>query len=187
MAFDPRDFQSHIARYNFALSYCAKKIVLDAGCGTGYGTMMLSWVAESVLGVDYDGDAIEYARQKYSTPRTVFKVQDVVEMDLPDDVFDVVVAFEIVEHIREPRDFLNEIVRVLKPGGLLVISAPHASWSKLHFRDYTAAALWNLVREFFPEQNITYYCQGPRTNFYEKDQIEEPVRTHLTVAYTVVP
>jgi len=110
----------HLARYRWAGALAEGKRVLDAGCGTGYGSELLaSQGAAEVVGVDVDADAIDTASRADSR-RATFAVADL--RDLPADLgeFDVVVCFEVLEHIREPEVALDRLAAVLRPGGILV-------------------------------------------------------------------
>jgi 2-polyprenyl-3-methyl-5-hydroxy-6-metoxy-1,4-benzoquinol methylase len=115
----------HLKRYEFARPLCAERDVLDAACGVGYGTAYLAGEASRVVGVDVDADAIAYARRRYARPNVEFVQQDLAELDLPDDSFDVVVSFETIEHLARPDAFLEHAARVLRAGGVFVVSTPH--------------------------------------------------------------
>jgi SAM-dependent methyltransferase len=114
----------HLKRYVFAEPYCGGRDVLDAGCGTGYGTAHLGRVAKHVLGVDVDEDAVAYARRRYGEPTVEFAAMDVTALTLDDAAVDVVCAFEVIEHLGEPDAFLREAARVLRPHGTLAVSTP---------------------------------------------------------------
>jgi SAM-dependent methyltransferase len=116
----------HSKRYEFALPFCAGKAVLDAGCGVGYGTALLAEHAQEVVGVDVDHDAIAYARRRYAAENVEFREEDVLDLDLPDDSFDVVCSFETIEHVPDRDSFLREVRRVLRPGGTFLVSTPRA-------------------------------------------------------------
>jgi SAM-dependent methyltransferase len=116
----------HLKRYEFARAHCAGKVVLDAGCGVGYGTAYLAESARHAVGVDADPDAIAYARRRYSAPNVAFAVGDLLALEHPKASFDVVCAFETIEHLADPRAFLGEVVRVLRPGGPFLASTPRA-------------------------------------------------------------
>jgi SAM-dependent methyltransferase len=116
----------HSKRYEFALPFCAGKDVLDAACGVGYGTALLAERAREVVGLDVDGDAIAYARRRYAAANVEFREGDVVELDLPDDSFDVVCSFETIEHVSDADAFLQQVRRVLRPGGVFLVSTPRA-------------------------------------------------------------
>lgn len=114
----------HLSRYAFTLDFCKGKRVLDAACGEGYGTAILSNYASSIVGVDIDKETIEHAQQKYKKDNVKFVASDVCKMPLPDNSFDVIVSFETLEHVDSHEALLNEFKRVLVPGGIMFISTP---------------------------------------------------------------
>lgn len=116
----------HLKRYVFSAQYCAGKVVLDAGCGVGFGSAELARVAARVVGVDVDEEAISYARARYAHPNVEFETMDVSALDLADGTFDVVVSFETIEHVADRGAFLREVTRVLRPSGTFVVSTPSA-------------------------------------------------------------
>lgn len=114
----------HYHRYTMALSWVKGLDVLDAACGEGYGSNMLSSAAKSVTGVDIDNDAINHAKNHYQNSNLNFIESNVLSMEFPDNSFDVVVSFETLEHLGEQEELLNEFRRVLRPDGILIISTP---------------------------------------------------------------
>jgi ubiquinone/menaquinone biosynthesis C-methylase UbiE len=120
----PRYFE-HLKRYYFAMTLAGGKKVLDAACGTGYGSNILALTAKQVTGIDISREAIAYAKAKYSSPRIQFEQMDVTKLRYPDLTFDAVVSFETIEHIRNYDKFLEEVRRVLKPGGRFIVSTPN--------------------------------------------------------------
>ena len=120
-------YQEHLNRYFFAAQFTKEKIVLDAACGSGYGTAYLlrNGMASRVYGVDISEDAIGYARKKYGHNRISFICADVVNMPFSDNFFDIVVSFETIEHLENHRQYLIECKRVLKRDGLFICSSPN--------------------------------------------------------------
>jgi 2-polyprenyl-3-methyl-5-hydroxy-6-metoxy-1,4-benzoquinol methylase len=116
----------HLKRYEFARPLCSGKDVLDAACGVGYGTAYLAESARRAVGVDVDGDAIAYARERYARANVEFVQQDLAELDFPDASFDVVCSFETIEHLGGPEAFLAHAARLLRPEGVFVVSTPRA-------------------------------------------------------------
>lgn len=116
----------HLKRYVFTRPYCEGKVVLDAGCGVGYGTAEVASVAARVVGVDVDEAAIAYARSRYGSDNVEFETMDVSALQLENATFDVVVAFETIEHVADRDAFLREVTRVLRPSGTFVVSTPNA-------------------------------------------------------------
>jgi SAM-dependent methyltransferase len=115
----------HLARYAFAARLARGKRVLDAGCGTGYGSAELAKVAASVLGVDIAAEAVSFAREHYRLPHLVFEQASATALPHPHGCFDLVVAFEVIEHLEAWREFLIEVRRVLAPSGQFIVSTPN--------------------------------------------------------------
>lgn len=115
----------HVARYQWAAQAAKDARVLDAGCGTGYGCRLLALGgAREVIGVDIARSVLEAVAS--DMPQSVrLQAGDVRRLDFDDDSFDLVVCFEVIEHVEDPFSVLDEIVRVLSPGGLLFVSSPN--------------------------------------------------------------
>ena len=118
-------WSEHIARYAFARRYAPGKRVLDAGCGTGYGSAELALSAAAVTGVDISAEAIEYASASYPLPGVRFLESSCSAVPLPAESFDLVVAFEVIEHLTDYRAFIAEAARLLTREGLLIVSSPN--------------------------------------------------------------
>jgi SAM-dependent methyltransferase len=114
----------HLSRYYWASQFVAGRRVLDAGCGMAYGTALLaeSGAAEAV-GIDIAASVVEAAAADVGDAVRL-EVGDLSHLNFTDGSFDVVVCFETIEHVEEPFAAMDELVRVLAPGGLIIISTP---------------------------------------------------------------
>jgi GT2 family glycosyltransferase/SAM-dependent methyltransferase len=123
---DKRVVYEHLHRYLWAQELVAGKQVLDLACGEGYGSAILARSAQRVVGVDIDARSIEHAARNYRAPGLEFQVADARELSaFADESFDVVVGFEMIEHVDEQERVLREADRVLRPAGLLILSTPN--------------------------------------------------------------
>jgi len=147
----------HVARYVFALPYVENKNVLDIACGTGYGLGFLKSKAKRVTGVDVDVEAAREARRECSENATVL-LGDGLELPFFDSSFDVVTSFETLEHVHERGRFLEELCRVIRPDGRLILSTPNANYTRpvdgrpsnpFHVFEYTPRELKAELSEYF--------------------------------------
>lgn len=115
----------HLARYSFAARLACGKRVLDAGCGTGYGAAELAEAAAWVVGADIAAEAIDFARKNYQRPNLFFERALCSALPHGAGSFDLVVAFEVIEHLANWRELLLEARRVLAPGGQFIVSTPN--------------------------------------------------------------
>ena len=151
----------HRARYWWAADFVEGKDVLDAGCGTGFGTAMLGECRPArLVGVDIAPEALERAR--VLAPAADDLVQgDVRELPFEDSSFDVVVCFEVIEHIERQDDALDELRRVLRDGGSLLISSPnrdvYTPGNPHHVHEYVPAELEAALRSRF--ENVALFRQ----------------------------
>lgn len=150
----------HLKRYEFARPYAEGKDVLDAGCGVGYGTAFLAETARRAVGVDINRDAIGYARRRYGAHNIRYEVGDLAALPFADKSFDVVCAFETIEHLPEPERFVTEAARVLRAGGLLIASTPQvgsletSSENPFHEHEYSADEFEALFGASFPSVEL---------------------------------
>jgi SAM-dependent methyltransferase len=110
--------------YGFVRRYVGGKVVADVGRdGLGLGSRLLADTARSVVGLARSDEALELAATAYPAPNVEYEKAEPAHLPYPDDHFDVVVAFGVAEKLENPDDLLREADRVLKPGGMLIISA----------------------------------------------------------------
>jgi 2-polyprenyl-3-methyl-5-hydroxy-6-metoxy-1,4-benzoquinol methylase len=157
-----RRSDAHIARYMLARQYLPREgVIVDAACGLGYGSAILAQSAPQaqVVGIDNSDFAVRYAEKNFpqNLANLTFRQGDVCDLGpFADASVDLVASFETVEHLREPRDFLKEVQRVLKPGGRFICSVPNL-WvdesgkdpNPWHFHVFDFSRLANLCSEFF--------------------------------------
>ena len=150
----------HLARYAFAARLARGKHVLDAGCGTGYGSAELAKNALSVTGADVSADALGWARENYRLPNLRFEQAAVTALPHADASFDLVVAFEVIEHLENWPLFISEVRRVLVPTGQFIVSTPNKLYyaesrqemgpNPFHVHEFEYAEFRSALSEAFP-------------------------------------
>lgn len=114
----------HQVRYRFASAAAGGRRVLDAGCGVGWGSLLLhEGGAAAVTGVDISDEALADAAAR--APEVRFVRADLEALPFGDDAFDLVTCFEAIEHVADPHRALDELRRVLTPAGVLLVSSPN--------------------------------------------------------------
>ncbi len=117
----------HRGRYKFACNYVKDGTkILDVGCGIGYGSHILSTHtdAKEIVAIDKEKEAIKYAKQYYRDEKIVYMRGDCLRLKLQSNYYDLVAAFEILEHIKHDCLFVKRLRDVLNEHGLLIISSP---------------------------------------------------------------
>ena len=138
----------HLHRYLLAARAVAGKAVLDIACGEGYGSAMLAKAATKVTGVDISQEVITHAQAKYHASNLDFCIGSCTAIPLQDASVDAVVSFETIEHHDQHTAMLREIKRVLKPGGVLIISCP----DKLEYSDKPQYCNPHHVKELYHDE-----------------------------------
>jgi len=176
-------FAYHIQAYRIALDFCRGKRVLDIGCFSGYGENLLSSSADEVVACDNDMEALTSAKRNYEAGNVRFLVASAGELPFPDKSFEVVIAFQILEHLPPDRvpAFLREIKRVIRKGGLLLLTTPNRTFRLLpfqrpfnreHYREYSLKQLRQTLDEVYPGSRI----RGIRAQKWIEELEKERVR-----------
>ncbi|GAB3431554.1 class I SAM-dependent methyltransferase [Actinophytocola sediminis] len=116
-------FRRHEAAYEALRSYCVDAVVLEAGCGEGYGADLLARDARLVLGLDYDVLTATHVARAYPRVRAVRG--NLAWLPVRTSTVDIVANLQVIEHLWDQEGFLLECRRVLAPGGRLLITTPN--------------------------------------------------------------
>lgn len=116
-------------RYHLAAAYSKGKEVLEVACGAGLGLGYLARHAERVVGGDIDMQNIRIARESCKDEERVkLYMFDAQCLPFADDGFDAVILYEAIYYLPEPKKFLKEARRVLRPGGNLLVCTANREW-----------------------------------------------------------
>lgn len=116
----------HFHRYLWTAELTRGKRVLDVASGEGFGSAILADGAARVTGIDIDPTTVEHSSLNYAAPNLEYRVGSALALDGQFEAgsFDVVVVFELIEHVEDHARVLEGIRHVLAPGGLVVMSTP---------------------------------------------------------------
>ncbi len=162
-------FQRSLLAYHHAAQIVAGD-VLEIGTGMGYGVEVIAPAVKRFVTID------KTAPQGVVMPENAaFMQMTVPPVAMPEEAFDCVVSFQVIEHIKDDRRFVEEVHRVLRKGGKFIVSTPNAPMSLTrnpwHVREYRAEELKALLSEFFAEVE----CYGVKGNervmsYYEENR-----------------
>lgn len=175
----------HRMRYFFASSLVQSGMkIADVGCGVGYGSYFLACMTDcsEVVGIDISEEAIAYAREYYTKNiiNLRFECKDIVR-GTEEKQYDLITAFEVIEHIDNPKQFISSLATMLEPDGIIVTSTPNQDVLKYdkavfsyHKRHYTPQEFEAILSEcgfevvFAGSQNGTsvYAFPGNATNIF---------------------
>lgn len=183
----------HFHRYFFVLHHfeLKGKIVLDIACGEGYGSDLLSKKAKMVYGVDVSKEAISYATKKYFKNNISFIEGSAHKLPIVDNTIDIVVSFETIEHHDKHDEMFMEFKRVLRGGGILVISSPDKAYyekyypnhkNEFHIKELYKDELQGLIEKNFKTKRSfgqakvfgSFIFSEEGDSFYHKPLLFEP-------------
>jgi ubiquinone/menaquinone biosynthesis C-methylase UbiE len=160
--------------YEYAEEYVREKKVADIGCGSGYGTVHLAKYAEAATGVDYSQETLINSRVEYASVSNLnFVHGKVPPVPLETGSMDVVTAFQFIEHIPNPVDFIRDVYRVLKPGGVFLCTTVNAKMSlarnPFHVFEYTFDGMEADFRKVFSQVEMIGLHGNERVNKYYRE------------------
>lgn len=173
----------HFQRYNAIKKLVKGKTVLDAACGEGYGTYLLSEYTAQIYGVDIDEETVKEARKKYIGSNIEYLNASIEKLPFEDHSFDIVVSFETIEHVDEDiqKRFLSEIKRILKNDGLLIMSTPNKAIysdefnfnNEFHIKEFYYDEFVDFIQKKF--KNIEVYKQYKEIGYFLTSNKEESI------------
>ena len=152
----------HLHRYAIAMNFTAGKSVLDIASGEGYGAALLAQEARFVVGVDINSEVTEHAKNRYPYRNLSFCVGSCAAIPLSNNSIDLVSSFETIEHHSQHDEMLEEIKRILKPNGVLILSSPNRLvysdepdyQNPYHVKELYYSELHELLRRYFNHQYL---------------------------------
>ena len=160
--------QIQVLRHQFVYEYVKSRLnlnnkVLDLGFGEGYGTALLAEFCGNIVGVDVTDKVVVYANKRYARHNCRFLKYDGRVLPFENNSIDVLVTFQVIEHIDDDHAFVAEIHRVLKPGGKLFMTTPNRAtrlkpgqkpFNRFHKREYYASELADVLKSRFANVNV---------------------------------
>jgi 2-polyprenyl-3-methyl-5-hydroxy-6-metoxy-1,4-benzoquinol methylase len=174
---DPRKFQalpqmcasqSFYRKYERALrdGEIANPVILDVGCGVGQVVRSLTEAGFAARGVEVSEANLAVAREHAGQ----FDLYDGTTLPLVDQSVDAVGAFNVLEHVENPIGLLDEMTRVLRPGGRIVLSSPNflrvLGWRDYHPHMRSLAQKWRNAKTLLRHKRV--YAANPQTVLFEK-------------------
>ncbi|MEO5656957.1 MAG: class I SAM-dependent methyltransferase [Nitrospiria bacterium] len=153
----------HAFPYVQAARFAEHHTVLDFGCNTGYGTAIVSRSAKKIVGVDVSAKAISSAHEQHGHLGIDFQLIDGTRLPFSDHTFDIVISFQVIEHIVDYEQYIRELKRVLSPQGIVLLTTPNAllrldpgmkPWNRFHVREFEASGFQALLGTFFSTVGI---------------------------------
>lgn len=154
--------------------------LLEIGFGEGYGSEIVApWIAEYV-GVEVDREIVAHAATKYGRPGASFAHYDGVRLPFDHASFDLVIAFQVLEHVRDPEAFLLEARRVARPDGRVLLITPNRNhrvaegerpWNRYHVREFSPGELDEVCRKVFETVDVFGIHGSPDMNAIEKSRV----------------
>jgi len=144
----------HLKKYEFARQR-VQGLVVDVACGVGYGTSHLADAADMAVGLEVAAEAIDVARTRYRHGDTWFVRANAERLPLPDRSADAIVCFEGIEHFVNPEQHLDEVMRVLRPGGRYFVSTPnpvtnaHGHDNPFHLHEFEVSRMESMLSSRF--------------------------------------
>jgi 2-polyprenyl-3-methyl-5-hydroxy-6-metoxy-1,4-benzoquinol methylase len=171
----------HLAAYNLAKNLIGnKKNICDIGCGDGYGAEFLSNSSSKVIGLDIDRKTIINARAKHVKKNCKFLTYGGKKIPFKDNYFDVCISFQVLEHVENEAQFLEEVKRILVINGQFMLSTPNGQmrlgknqkpWNRNHLREYSFISLNSLLKNHFKNFRIYGLRASKDIEIVEKNRI----------------
>jgi 2-polyprenyl-3-methyl-5-hydroxy-6-metoxy-1,4-benzoquinol methylase len=179
----------HLFAYYFVKKEILKgSLVLEVGFGEGYGTSLLAKSGFDIIGLDVNEETIKEASQKYQTQNCHFVWYDGKKIPFEAETFDVVVSFQVIEHLQDDVGFISEISRVLKKDGKFFLTTPNRLYrlkpnekprNPFHVREYSPRDFQELLNKVFTEAKVFGIRGTEEVQNIEIKRVKKPLTIKL--------
>ena len=171
---------AHESRYNWLANnwICGYEKILDFGCGSGFGTnLYANHTDNKVFGIDYSETAIDFNNNEYNSNNLSFQQLDACASDIDliiKDKFDLIVSFDVIEHVEKYFQYLKNTIKLLNCSGKLVVGCPNRlqtfkwnrGWKQFHMQEFTPYQLREILLMYY--NDVEMYSQ----DFIDKNKRE---------------
>jgi len=169
--------QRLLKAYYIAMEH-AKGEMLEIGCGEGRGVALLKDLVDGFTGIDKITEVVNKLSSEFSEAN--FSQAVIPPLPFPDKKFDSIISFQVIEHIKDDKEYLKEIARVLKPGGVALVTTPNIKMSlsrnPWHIREYTATQLTDICSPYFNKVEMLGITGNERVMEYYQQNKESVKR-----------
>lgn len=186
----------HLNAYEEAAKMARGKKVLEIGCNTGYGTKLLSRACRRIIGVDLSANALKVAAEEYSGENVDYLLVDGLKLPFTDGEFELIISFQVIEHISNYNTYLSELKRVLSANGTAIFTTPNARvrldpgmkpWNEFHVREFSAEELGQLLLDWFPKVEIQGLSASEEVYYVEYGRVQRSLREARRNSRTLLP
>jgi SAM-dependent methyltransferase len=188
---DSEDGRLMYLRHLFAYEEAARRlppgaVVLDIGCGEGYGTDLLARAALRAEGIEVDDRSVAHATNAYGGDSCRYQLYDGARIPFSSGAIDVAVSFQVIEHVADDAGFVAEAARVLRPRGLFIVTTPNRllrlalgqrPWNRYHVREYAPDELRELLASHFARIEMLGIAGDAATQAHELERLAWVRRT----------
>jgi SAM-dependent methyltransferase len=176
----------HLFPYHFVRRFVSPKTrMLDLGFGEGYGAEILSPTVGEYVGLDVSEEAVRHASASYRLPNVRFERSDGRTIAFPSSTFDLIVSFHLLEHLSDTDPYFEEMARVCRVGGRIVIVTPNRAfrlgegerpWNRFHVREYDQTELAEALSRTFTQFTVMGIAGSEAMNAVERSRVERARR-----------
>lgn len=178
------------ARYKFAGEFCNQRNILEVACGSGIGLGYLANNANKVVGGDIDEELLAIPKRTYHERRNIKIARfDAENLPFKEKRFDIVLLYEAIYYIKHPERFTREVVRVLGPGGKLIVCTVNKDWadfnpSPMSEKYFSVSELHSLLSQVFPR--VELFGAFPVSQKGSKDVLLSLIK-RIAVSFHLIP
>jgi SAM-dependent methyltransferase len=159
-------YLEHLSAYELAARLVPDGLVVDVGCGHGYGAANLARNGRRVLGVDIAHGVLVAAARRYPYHSLSYACADARHLGVRTASVDLLTAFQVVEHLPDAEGFIREVARVLCPSGVALLATPNALThsgppNPYHHREFTLGDLSALLARHFAHVSLAGQRRPP--------------------------